>query len=130
MQTNPAVWGADAREFRPERWITPGGVPAPKDLPHGWSGLVAFCDGPRMCIGYRLGALPLALILSDLYTLTTLLICAAVLELKVMLATLVRSIEFGETGARIEQRISPTLQPVVDGQGGVLPLKLSLASHH
>lgn len=108
MQTNPVVWGADAHEFRPERWITPGGVPAPKDLPHGWSGLVAFCDGPRMCIGYRL----------------------AILELKVMLATLVRSIEFGETDARIEQRISPTLQPVVDGQGGVLPLKLSLAPHH
>ncbi|OCH83627.1 hypothetical protein OBBRIDRAFT_742916, partial [Obba rivulosa] len=51
----PSVWGANAAQFEPERWITPGGVPPPSALPHGWSGLVTFCDGPRNCIGYRLG---------------------------------------------------------------------------
>ncbi|KAI0918769.1 hypothetical protein AcV7_006907 [Taiwanofungus camphoratus] len=55
MQVNTAVWGPSAAEFHPERWITPGGVPPPSELPHGWSGLVTFCDGPRNCIGYRLG---------------------------------------------------------------------------
>ncbi|THH19294.1 hypothetical protein EW146_g1858 [Bondarzewia mesenterica] len=107
-QTNLEVWGSDAHKFKPERWTTLGGVPPPNELPHGWSGLVAFCDGPRMCIGYRL----------------------AILEFKIMLATLVRSIEFRETEAQIRQMISPTLQPVVDGRGGVLPLKLSLVSQH
>ncbi|KAI9065310.1 cytochrome P450 [Trametes sanguinea] len=105
MQVNPAVWGADATVFRPERWLTPGGVPPPSELPHGWSGLVTFCDGPRNCIGYRL----------------------AVFEFKVILATLVRSLEFHDTTATVVRKISPTLQPVVDGNGGLLPLHVTLA---
>ncbi|KZT71850.1 cytochrome P450 [Daedalea quercina L-15889] len=105
MHVNPDVWGQNAHEFVPERWIVPGGVPPPSDLPHGWSGLVTFCDGPRNCIGYRL----------------------AIFEFKVILATLIRSLEFRETTAEVHTRISPTLQPVTDGQGGLLPLHVSLA---
>ncbi|KAH9852216.1 cytochrome P450 [Lenzites betulinus] len=105
MHVNPAVWGPDAARFDPARWLTPGRVPPPAELPHGWSGLVTFCDGPRNCIGYRL----------------------AVFEFKVILATLVRSLEFHETTAVVQEKISPTLQPVVDGRGGLLPLHVTLA---
>ncbi|KAI0642733.1 cytochrome P450 [Trametes meyenii] len=105
MHVNPAVWGPAAAEFQPARWLTPGGVPPPSELPHGWSGLVTFCDGPRNCIGYRL----------------------AVFEFKVILATLVRSLEFHETTALVHRKISPTLQPVVDGRGGLLPVHVTLA---
>ncbi|KAI0356004.1 cytochrome P450 [Trametes cingulata] len=105
MHVNPSVWGPSAARFDPSRWLTPGGVPPPSALPHGWSGLVTFCDGPRNCIGYRL----------------------AVFEFKVILATLVRSLEFHETTARVLEKISPTLQPVVDGKGGLLPLHVTLA---
>lgn len=55
MNINPEVWGEDAHIFRPERWIVPGGIPPPGELPHGWSGLATFCDGPRSCLGWRLG---------------------------------------------------------------------------
>jgi len=55
MNTNPVVWGPEAGIFNPERWLVPGGIPAPSDLPSGWSGLTTFCDGPRNCIGWRLG---------------------------------------------------------------------------
>ncbi|TDL25126.1 cytochrome P450 [Rickenella mellea] len=110
IQTNPRVWGPDAAEFKPERWMGEGGeggsgLPPPNELPHGWSNLVAFCDGPRSCIGYRL----------------------AVFEAKVILATLVRALEFRATDAVVRRKISPTLQPVTDGKGGVLPLHISLA---
>ncbi|OJT08114.1 hypothetical protein TRAPUB_969 [Trametes pubescens] len=105
MHVNPSVWGPDAAQFDPARWLTPGRVPPPSALPHGWSGLVTFCDGPRNCIGYRL----------------------AVFEFKVILATLVRSLEFHETTAVVLEKISPTLQPVVDGRGGLLPLHITLA---
>ncbi|KAI0631192.1 cytochrome P450 [Trametes polyzona] len=105
MHVNPDVWGADAARFDPERWLTPGRVPPPSELPHGWSGLVTFCDGPRNCIGYRL----------------------AIFEFKVILATLVRSLEFHETTAVVHEKISPTLQPVVDGRGGLLPIHVTLA---
>ena len=105
MHVNPSVWGPSASTFDPARWLTPGGVPPPSALPHGWSGLVTFCDGPRNCIGYRL----------------------AIFEFKVILATLVRSLEFHETTAVVREKISPTLQPVVDGRGGLLPVHVTLA---
>ncbi|OCH85026.1 cytochrome P450 [Obba rivulosa] len=105
MHVNPSVWGANAAQFEPERWITPGGVPPPSALPHGWSGLVTFCDGPRNCIGYRL----------------------AIFEFKVILATLIRALEFHDTTAVVREKISPTLQPVTDGRGGLLPLYVTLA---
>ncbi|KAA1475229.1 cytochrome P450 [Dentipellis sp. KUC8613] len=104
MQVNTEVWGPDAFEFKPERWLTPGGVPAPGSLPHGWSGLISFCDGPRMCIGYRL----------------------AIVEFKVMLATLVRTLAFEPTHDIIREVISPTLQPIVHGKAQ-LPLRIKLA---
>jgi hypothetical protein len=55
MNTNPAVWGPEAQIFNPDRWLVPGGMPSPAELPSGWSGLLTFCDGPRNCIGWRLG---------------------------------------------------------------------------
>ncbi|KAJ7185812.1 cytochrome P450 [Mycena filopes] len=102
MNTNTRAWGPSAAAFDPTRWLQ--ARPDPASLPHGWSGLLTFCDGPRNCIGWRL----------------------AVLEFKVILATLVRSIVFTDSGAHVEEKISPTLQPVVEGKGGVLPLRLRL----
>jgi len=99
-----AVWGVDSGVFRPDRWLVDGGIPSPSDLPRGWSGLATFCDGPRNCIGWRL----------------------AVHEFKVIIATLIRSIEFSDTRAIVQAKISPTLQPVTDGEGGVLPLLVKL----
>ena len=55
LQTDPAVWGEDAQEFRPSRWIVsdPANpsieslfVP-PKNTFNPWSG------GPRVCIGVK-----------------------------------------------------------------------------
>ncbi|KAF7352175.1 hypothetical protein MVEN_01180700 [Mycena venus] len=86
MHTNPRVWGPTAAVFDPLRWLE---VRDPAILPHGWSGLLAFCEGPRNCL--------------------------AVLELKIILVTLVRSFVFTDTGVHVDEKISPTLQPVVDG---------------
>ncbi|KAJ7741927.1 cytochrome P450 [Mycena maculata] len=101
MHTNPSTWGASAAVFDPTRWLE---TRDPATLPHGWSGLLTFCDGPRNCLGWRL----------------------AVLEFKIILVTLIRSIVFVDTGVSVEEKISSTLQPVVDGKGGVLPLCLKL----
>lgn len=47
-----AVW-KDPDTFRPDRWFEE--LPSSDDLPSGWSHLLAFSDGPRSCIGMRLG---------------------------------------------------------------------------
>ncbi|KII84093.1 hypothetical protein PLICRDRAFT_179774 [Plicaturopsis crispa FD-325 SS-3] len=105
-QTDPSVWGPEAYTFIPERWLSPGGIPSQHELPHGWSGLLAFADGPRNCIGYRL----------------------AVMEMKVILAVLIRSLEFRDTGVPVRQRLLQTLSPMVNGEAGVLPLHVKIAS--
>ncbi|KAF9071344.1 cytochrome P450 [Rhodocollybia butyracea] len=107
LNSSKQVWGNNASEFIPERWIEPGGLPTFDKLPHGpWGDVSSFSDGPRSCIGFRL----------------------AVLELKIIIAVLIRSFEFECTGAKIVQRLSPSLQPVADGKVAVMPLKISLVS--
>ncbi|TFY51240.1 hypothetical protein EVG20_g11093 [Dentipellis fragilis] len=64
------LWGDDALEFKPERWSdVPEAVQA---IPSVFSNLFTFIAGPHACIGYRF----------------------AVIEMKVLLFTLIRSFEF------------------------------------
>ena len=130
MNTNEKVWGPDAAEFKPERWITPGGIPAPSDLPRGWSGIVTFCDGPRNCIGYRLGEFRLWIDIFISVSDGGWTLSLAIFEFKIILATLIRSLEFNETTARVHRKILQTMQPVTDGKGALLPVSLSLAQMH
>jgi hypothetical protein len=51
---------------------------------------------------------------------------AAIFEFKIILATLIRSLEFTETTAQVHRKILQTMQPVTDGKGGLLPVSLSL----
>lgn len=54
LHRDPAVWGPDAGEFRPERWEEgDGGLEA--SLPKG--AYIPFGLGPRVCLGMRLAQL-------------------------------------------------------------------------
>ncbi|KAG9084063.1 hypothetical protein FRC06_004251, partial [Ceratobasidium sp. 370] len=64
------VWGDDAMEFRPERWDNL--PPMVKEMPGVWGHLMTFVHGNQSCIGFRF----------------------AVTEMKALLYSLVRSIEF------------------------------------
>ena len=50
---NKAVrfWGADAKEFRPARWLDADGIPKRAQEIQGHKHLLTFVDGPRMCLG-------------------------------------------------------------------------------
>ncbi|KAJ7697452.1 cytochrome P450 monooxygenase [Mycena rosella] len=51
IHTDPDIWGADAADFRPERWEH---VPeAVHELPGVWANLLTFLAGPHNCIGFR-----------------------------------------------------------------------------
>ncbi|KAG9074412.1 hypothetical protein FRC06_010715, partial [Ceratobasidium sp. 370] len=70
MNRNKEIWGDDSTEFRPERWDD---LPeAANTMPGIWGHLMTFIQGNRSCIGYRF----------------------AVAEMKALLYTLVRAIEF------------------------------------
>lgn len=53
IQRMDSIW-PDGDVFRPERWLEEDVKPRGKGYP-GWSNLLVFSDGPRNCIGMRLG---------------------------------------------------------------------------
>ncbi|TFK28611.1 cytochrome P450 [Coprinopsis marcescibilis] len=44
------LWGADAKEFKPERWVDRELLPGAKGI-QGYHHIMSFSDGPRLCIG-------------------------------------------------------------------------------
>lgn len=88
VQRDPAVWGATANDFVPERWL---GSDA-SSIPAGaWR---PFERGPRNCIGQEL----------------------AMIEAKVMLALVVRKYDFVKTGQG-ELDLDAEGRPILDDKG-------------
>jgi len=104
---NKDLWGPDAYEFRPERWLSMNGKP---ESPVGiYGNLVTFSGGPRSCIGWRF----------------------AVIELHTFLVTLVRQFDFSLPDNRQEIKMMRTtrITPVVVGEehkGPQMPLKVTI----
>lgn len=126
MNTRQPVWGPDSEVFRPERWIEPGGIPPHNQLPHGWSSTLSFLDGPRNCLGWRLGECFYFLVPAVLTGSTDSLYLSALLEMKIIIATLIRSFEFYDINPKISLKVPTTLQPVFNGEAGILPLGVKL----
>ncbi|CAE6471133.1 unnamed protein product [Rhizoctonia solani] len=96
------MWGEDAQEFRPERWENP--PEATSEIPGVVSHLMTFIHGQRSCIGYRF----------------------ALIEMKALLYTLVRSIEFSiDPNIEIGRSVTAVLRPHVVSErqkGSQMPL--------
>ncbi|KAF8823953.1 hypothetical protein HHX47_DHR9000464 [Lentinula edodes] len=73
VNRSKALWGEDARDFKPERWLTPGGVPSNvASIPGVWGNMLSFLGGAHACIGYRF----------------------SLVEMKALLFVLIRAFEF------------------------------------
>lgn len=104
QNVDPFVWGKDAEEFKPERWLIPGGVPSADQLPYGpYGNIASFLDGPRSCIGWRL----------------------ALLEFKIMISLLIRDFELTSTPDDVKGYIAGTLQAFV-GEAVKMPIHMKL----
>ncbi|KAJ7060891.1 cytochrome P450 [Mycena amicta] len=73
MNRDKDVWGPDADEFRPDRWLDEGRLPdVVGNMPGVWSNILTFWAGPHGCPAYRL----------------------VIAEMKVFLFTLLRTFTF------------------------------------
>ncbi|KAI5985861.1 cytochrome P450 [Pisolithus albus] len=51
MNRSEAIWGPDAKVFKPERWLEPDGIAKKAQEVKGYRHVLTFSDGPRTCIG-------------------------------------------------------------------------------
>ncbi|KAJ2922914.1 hypothetical protein H1R20_g14188, partial [Candolleomyces eurysporus] len=105
---NPEVWGPDATEWKPDRWLSP--LPesvADAHIPGIYSHLMTFIGGSRSCIGFKFSQL----------------------EMKVILSLLLESFQFSPTDQKVYWQLNGVVQPSLDKDGSKLqlPLKVSLA---
>jgi len=62
---NPALWGEDALEWKPERWLEPlPDAVGEAHLPGVYSNLLTFNGGGRSCIGFKFSQLEMKVVLS------------------------------------------------------------------
>ncbi|KAF7365708.1 Docosahexaenoic acid omega-hydroxylase CYP4F3 [Mycena venus] len=101
-----SVWGPDAEEWKPARWL----VPLPETVTQGpatgvYQYLFTFGGGPRACIGFKFSQL----------------------ELKIVLAVLLPAFRVSLSNKRIVWNLGFIVQPSVDGSNETqLPLVLTL----
>ncbi|TFY76368.1 hypothetical protein EWM64_g7641 [Hericium alpestre] len=107
VNRSTAIWGPDALEWDPDRWLAPlpETVKSSK-MPGIYSTIMTFLDGKRHCLGYRY----------------------VQMELKILISEMVCTLAFApsEKHAKIEWPMGLTLSPFVDGKMS-MPLKVSLA---
>jgi cytochrome P450 len=101
-----AIWGPDAKEFKPDRWLTEDGISGKAKEVQGHRHLLTFVDGPRTCLGKDF----------------------AVAEFKAVLSVLVKNFVFEmrdgpNTQVEIARGILP--RPRVVGEDGIgVPLRV------
>ncbi|PIL23096.1 cytochrome P450 [Ganoderma sinense ZZ0214-1] len=106
--TRKALWGEDAYEWKPERWLSrlPEAVMDAK-IPGVYSNLMTFWGGGRACIGFKFSQL----------------------EMKVVLAVLLSTFTFEHTENEIKWNLAGIIYPSVgDEKSPSLPLKVGLVA--
>ncbi|TFY57863.1 hypothetical protein EVJ58_g6767 [Rhodofomes roseus] len=64
---NPELWGPDAAEWKPERWLNPlPEVVKEAHIPGVYSHLMTFLGGGRACIGFKFSQLEMKIVLAVL----------------------------------------------------------------
>ncbi|KAF8896612.1 cytochrome P450 [Infundibulicybe gibba] len=107
---NPAIWGPDSYEWKPDRWL--GELPetvAEAHIPGIYSHLMTFLGGGRACIGFKFSQL----------------------EMKAILSLLIEKFRFGPAqGTEIAWRMTIIASPNVKGSTdrSQLPLRVSLVA--
>ncbi|KAI6147911.1 cytochrome P450 [Pisolithus tinctorius] len=107
INRSTAIWGPDAKVFRPERWLEKDGIPKKAQDVQGYRHLLTFADGPRNCLGKGF----------------------AVSEMKAVLSVLVKSFVFEmRDGPNTQIELCRGILPrprVVGEEGAAMPLRVT-----
>ncbi|KAI0720838.1 cytochrome P450 [Cerioporus squamosus] len=108
VNRDPEIWGADAAEWKPERWLGPLSEKLVEaHIPSVFAHTMTFAAGPRSCIGYNL----------------------AVTEMRIALAHLILSYEFTPSDKEIVWKLGGIVSPTVRGSTArkpELPVKVTV----
>ncbi|KAF5319267.1 hypothetical protein D9619_008300 [Psilocybe cf. subviscida] len=98
---NPEVWGPDANEWKPERWLShlPESVKNAQ-IPGIYSHLMTFIGGGRSCIGFKFSQL----------------------EMKVVICSLVQSFRFSPSEHDIIWHMNAVASPTIKGNDSLVPV--------
>jgi cytochrome P450 len=94
LNRDPSIWGSDAAEWKPERWLAP--LPqsvADANIQGVYSNTMTFSGGARSCIGFKFSQL----------------------EMKVVLSQIIPAFRFAPTGAEMVWRFGIISTPSVKG---------------
>ncbi|KAH9165536.1 cytochrome P450 [Lactarius sanguifluus] len=105
LNRDPSIWGADAAEWKPERWL----APLPQSVTDAniqgvYANTMTFTGGTRACIGFKFSQL----------------------EMKVVLSQIIPAFRFAPTGAEIVWRFGIISSPSVKGSVGTFHPKLPM----
>lgn len=103
---NPDIWGPDALEWIPERWLSP--LPSSVSdahVPGIYSHLMTFLGGGRACIGFKVSQI----------------------EIKVVLSLLIESFRFAPSKKEIFWQMTTVATPTVVGEGTKIQLPLHVS---
>lgn len=117
-----AIWGPDATEFKPDRWLAEDGISGKAKEFQGHRHLMTFVDGPRMCLGKDFAIAELKVIGTDQPVSTLLTVIQAVVS--VLVKNFVFELRDGpDTQIEIVRGILP--RPRVVGEDGIgVPLRV------
>ncbi|KAH9175545.1 cytochrome P450 [Lactarius sanguifluus] len=105
LNRDPSIWGGDAAEWKPERWLAP--LPqsvADANIQGVYANTMTFTGGTRACIGFKFSQL----------------------EMKVVLSQIIPAFRFAPTGAEIVWRFGIISSPSVKGSVGTFRPKLPM----
>ncbi|KZT72982.1 cytochrome P450 [Daedalea quercina L-15889] len=104
---NKALWGEDALEWKPERWLSPlPSAVTEASIPGVYSNLMTFLAGSRACIGFKFSEL----------------------EMKVILAVMLSTFKFELTDKPVVWNVASVRYPTVGTEStyAEMPMKVSL----
>ncbi|OAX33594.1 cytochrome P450 [Rhizopogon vinicolor AM-OR11-026] len=105
INCSTAIWGPDAKQFKPDRWLTEEGISGKAKEVQGHRHLLTFVDGPRTCIGKDFAIIEIKIVLSVLVKHFVFELRAPETRVKILRGILPRPRIVGENGFGVPLRI-------------------------